>query len=63
MDEEELKVWLNMCGAELNLDTIIEVMTKEGALTRDKFAKLMSAYASCSRRDYDIGGTHTSSAH
>lgn len=63
LDEKELKVWLSMCGAELNLDTIIKVLTEEGELTRDKFAKLMSSYASSSRRDYDIGGSHSSSAH
>ena len=49
------------CGAEINVDSIIEVLTKEGNLTRDKFAKLMCSYASSDRRDYDITGPIKSS--
>jgi protein-tyrosine phosphatase len=56
IDQEELTEWLQMCGAELDLSKITEVMLKEGHLTRAKFAALMSSSASSSRRDYDIGG-------
>jgi len=61
LDKEELMQWLTMCGAEINVDSIIEVLTKEGNLTRDKFAKLMCSYASSDRRDYDITGPIKSS--
>merc|ERR1712029_1109457 len=61
LDKEELTQWLTMCGAEINVDTIIEVLTKEGNLSRDKFAKLMCSYASSDRRDYDITGPIKSS--
>ena len=53
--------WTYRCGAEINVDSIIEVLTKEGNLTRDKFAKLMCSYASSDRRDYDITGPIKSS--
>ena len=49
------------CGAEINVDSIIEVLTKEGDLTRDKFARIMCSYASSDRRDYDITGPIKSS--
>ena len=49
------------CGAEINVDSIIEVLTKEGNLTRDKFANIMCSYASSDRRDYDITGPIKSS--
>ena len=61
LDKAELEAWLKMCGAELDLTTIIETLTQEGNLDRDKFAKLMSTYATSNRRDYDIGGTIKSS--
>ena len=53
--------WLSMCGAELDLTTIVDTLTKEGELSREIFAKLMSTYATSNRRDYDIGGTIKSS--
>jgi Ca2+-binding EF-hand superfamily protein len=61
LDQTELIQWLEMCGAELDLTKITDVLLKEGNLTRDMFAKLMSSYATSSRRDYDIGGTIKSS--
>ena len=61
LDKDELTKWLTMCGAEINVAAIIDVLTKEGNLSRERFAKLMSSYASSSRRDYDIGGTIKSS--
>ena len=61
LDKEELIQWLTMCGAELDLQTILDVLLKEGNVTREKFAKLMSSYTSSNRRDYDIGGTIKSS--
>lgn len=56
LEKEELLGWLQMCGAELDLTTITDVLLKEGVLSRDKFAALMSSSASSSRREYDIGG-------
>jgi len=61
LDKDELIQWLTMCGAELDLKTILDVLLQEGNLTREKFAKLMSSYATSSRRDYDISGTIKSS--
>ena len=63
LDEKELKEWLDMCGAELDLSGIIKVLTQECNLSREKFAKLMSSYAACNRRDYDIEGTRKNSSH
>ncbi len=61
LDREELVQWLSMVGAELDLTKIIDVLTQEGELTREKFARLMSSYTASSRRDYDIGGAIKSS--
>jgi Ca2+-binding EF-hand superfamily protein len=63
LDQNELIQWLEMCGAELDVTKITEVLLKEGNLTRNTFAKLMSSYATSSRRDYDIGGTIKSPEH
>jgi len=57
LDKEELMEWLGMCGAELDLSVITNTLLQEGALTREKFATLMSSSAACSRRAYDIGGS------
>jgi len=62
LDQNEIAEWLAMCGAELDLSKIINVLTEEGHLSRDRFAELMCSSATCSRRDYDIGGP-TSSGH
>jgi hypothetical protein len=40
-----------------NVTSIIEVLTQEGNLSREKFGSLMASYASSNRRDYDITGT------
>ena len=56
LDKDEIVEWLQMCGAELDLKKIMDVLLKEGNLARDKFAELMCSYAASSRRDYDIGG-------
>ena len=61
LEKDELMEWLTMCGAEMDAGKIVEALTGEGDLSGDKFAKLMSSYASSSRRDYDIGGTIKSS--
>lgn len=61
LDEGELVHWLTMCGAELDVSKIIQALTGEGDLSREKFAKLMSSFAASNRRDYDIGGTIKSS--
>ena len=61
LDENEMKQWLEMCGAELDLKTILDVLLKDGNLSRQKFGKLMSSFTSDSRRDYDIGGKIKSS--
>ena len=47
LDKDELIQWLTMCGAELDLKTILDVLLKEGNLTREKFAKLMSYWLLC----------------
>jgi Ca2+-binding EF-hand superfamily protein len=57
LSEKELSLWLNMCGAELDVKPILEVLLKEGEMSREKFANLMCSSASSSRRDYDIGGS------
>ena len=57
LDQEELMKWLTMFGAEINVTSIIEVLTQEGNLSREKFGSLMASYASSNRRDYDITGT------
>ena len=55
MEREELDEWFAMCGAELDLSKLTDVLLGEGQLTRDKFAKLMCSGAKTNRRDYDIG--------
>lgn len=55
VEQEELLEWLEMCGAELDLSKICEVLMSEGSLTRERFGELMSSSASSSRRDYHIG--------
>jgi len=62
LDQLELLDWLAMCGAEIDMSKIIDVLTQEGHLSREKFAELMCSSATSSRRDYDIGGP-TSSGH
>ena len=61
LEREELMDWFNMCGAELDMTKIIDTLTKEGSLTRDKFASMMATFATAHRRDYDISGTLKSS--
>ena len=39
LDENEMKQWLEMCGAELDLKTILDVLLKDGNLSRQKFGK------------------------
>lgn len=63
LDSGEVKEWMAMCGAELDLSKITDVLLKQGNMTRDKFAELMCANAASSRRDYDIGGSIGKSAH
>lgn len=61
LEREELMAWFAMCGAELDMTKIIDTLTKEGSLTRDKFASMMATFATAHRRDYDISGTLKSS--
>jgi len=61
LDKDELIKWLTMVGSEIDVSKITEVLTAEGDLTREKFARLMCSYTSSNRRDYDIGGTIKSS--
>jgi len=61
LEEEELVKWLTMVGSEINVSKITEVLTAEGVLDRDKFARLMKSYTTSNRRDYGIGGTIKSS--
>jgi len=61
LEREELMEWFNMCGAELDMTKIIDTLTNEGCLTRDKFATMMATFATAHRRDYDISGTLKSS--
>ena len=53
LEETELREWFRMCNSELDLTKLTEVLVGEGALTKDKFAKLMSSNAKSSRRQYD----------
>ena len=55
LDKAELEDWFKMCGAELDLPKLLEVLVGDGELTRDKFARLMCSSAKSHRRDYDIG--------
>merc|ERR1719384_1045976 len=55
LDKAELENWFAMCGAELDLSSLLEVLVGDGELTRDKFARLMCSSAKSHRRDYDIG--------
>ena len=57
LDKAELMEWMGMCGAELDVTKITDALLKEGNLSRQKFAEMMCAQASSSRRDYDIGGS------
>jgi hypothetical protein len=58
LDKEELTEWMNMCGAELDVNKIIGVLLPDGdTLTRDKFAMLMCSSATSCRREYDIDGS------
>jgi len=53
--------WFDMCGAELDLTKIVDNLTKEGTLTRDKFTSMMATFATAHRRDYAMSGTLKSS--
>merc|ERR1712096_425423 len=55
LDRSELEEWLKMCGAEIDLTKLTDVLLGEGKMTRNKFAKLMCSSAKRHRRDYDIG--------
>ena len=55
VEKEELEEWFKMCGAELDLSKIMEVLLSEGNLTREKFSQLMCSSAASHRREYDIG--------
>ena len=55
LEREELDEWFAMCGAELDLSNLTDVLLGDGTLTRDKFAQLMCSEAKANRRDYDIG--------
>ena len=55
LEHEELDEWFAMCGAELDLSSLTEVLFGDGVLTRDRFAELMSSEAKPNRRDYNIG--------
>jgi len=54
IDKDEMEAWLSLCGAELDLSKIINVLLESGNLSRDKFADLMCSSAASSRREYDI---------
>jgi len=55
LERSELDEWFKMCGAEIDLTKLTDVLLGEGQLTRNKFAKLMCSSAKSNRRDYDIG--------
>ena len=55
LERQELDEWFAMCGAELDLTKLTDVLLGDGQLTREKFAKLMCSGAKANRRDYDIG--------
>merc|ERR1719429_47039 len=55
LEKSELDDWFKMCGAELDLTKLLDVLVGEVELTRDKFAKLMSSSAKSHRREYYIG--------
>jgi len=61
LDRTEVKEWLTMCGSEINIDPVVDALMKEGELTSEKFAAIMSTYATDSIRDYGISGTIKSS--
>ncbi len=63
LDRKELMEWLELCGAELDVSAITDVLLKEGELSREKFAEYMCAVTASSRRDYDIGGSFSSGGH
>ena len=56
LDRDELMAWFDLCGSEIDLSKVIEVLLSEGELTREKFATLMCTSAKDSRRDYDVDG-------
>jgi protein-tyrosine phosphatase len=57
LDQAELIGWFYMCGAELDLSKITDVLLSKGELTREKFAEFMCSSAASSRREYDIGSS------
>jgi len=61
LERDELMEWFDMCGAELDLTKIVDNLTKEGTLTRDKFTSMMATFATAHRRDYAMSGTLKSS--
>jgi len=61
LERDELSDWFSMCGAELDLTKIIDTLTKDGSLTREKFAEMMATFTTDHRRDYGIQGTLKSS--
>ena len=56
LEGDELEEWFGMCGAEIDLTELIDVLLGDGNLTRSKFCDLMSSLTTGHRRDYDIGG-------
>ena len=63
LEKSELDDWFKMCGAELDLTKLLDVLVGEGELTREKFARLMSSSAKSHRRDYDIGDDEDAEHH
>ena len=57
LESNEIKDWLEMCGAEIDVGKLIDTMMSDGCLTREKFIKFMTSLAKTHHRDYDISGS------
>jgi len=55
LEQKELDELFKMCGAEMDMSKMTEVLLGEGELTREKFARLMCFSVKSNRREYDLG--------
>lgn len=57
LDKQEIKDWLEMCGAEIDFAKLFSTLLTSGYLTRDQFIHYMTSLAKTHHRDYDLSGS------
>ena len=56
LESQELEEWFGMCGAEMDLQQLTNVLLGDAVLTRKKFGDLMCSLTLQHHRDYDVAG-------